>query len=339
MAIHKRGRQSFVPPIQPIITTWASVAGKKESEGPLKSYYDLKFDDNHIGEQTWEQAEKKMQQLALKTLLEKADISNDQIDLVFSGDLLNQCIGSSFTLRNQNIPHLGLYGACSTMAESLLLASLVVGGGYADRVVAMTSSHFASSERQYRFPLAYGGQRPPFTQWTVTGAGAALVCGEGAGPKIDGCTVGTVTDLGITDANNMGAAMAPAAYQTIRAHFDDFGRSPDDFDLIVTGDLGQLGKDILLELAKHDGVYLGGKLTDCGTLVFDNTTQDVHSGGSGCGCSAITLCGYLLGQLSTGKLKKILFCGTGALLSPTSTQQGLPIPGVCHAVSIVGGRS
>lgn len=339
MAIHKRGRQSFVPPIQPIITTWASVAGKKESEGPLKSYYDLKFDDNHIGEQTWEQAEKKMQQLALKTLLEKADIPNDQIDLVFSGDLLNQCIGSSFTLRNQNIPHLGLYGACSTMAESLLLASLVVGGSYADRVVAMTSSHFASSERQYRFPLAYGGQRPPFTQWTVTGAGAALVCGEGAGPKIDGCTVGTVTDLGITDANNMGAAMAPAAYQTIRAHFDDFGRSPADFDLIVTGDLGQLGKDILLELAKHDGVYLGGKLTDCGTLVFDNTTQDVHSGGSGCGCSAITLCGYLLGQLSTGKLKKILFCGTGALLSPTSTQQGLPIPGVCHAVSIVGGRS
>ena len=339
MAIHKRGRQSFVPPIQPIITTWASVAGKKESEGPLKSYYDLKFDDNHIGEQTWEQAEKKMQQLALKTLLEKADISNDQIDLVFSGDLLNQCIGSSFTLRNQNIPHLGLYGACSTMAESLLLASLVVGGSYADRVVAMTSSHFASSERQYRFPLAYGGQRPPFTQWTVTGAGAALVCGEGAGPMIDGCTVGTVTDLGITDANNMGAAMAPAAYQTIRAHFDDFGRSPDDFDLIVTGDLGQLGKDILLELAKHDGVYLGGKLTDCGTLVFDNTTQDVHSGGSGCGCSAITLCGYLLGQLSTGKLKKILFCGTGALLSPTSTQQGLPIPGVCHAISIVGGRS
>ena len=339
MAIHKRGRQSFVPPIQPIITTWASVAGKKESEGPLKSYYDLKFDDNHIGEQTWEQAEKKMQQLALKTLLEKADIPNDQIDLVFSGDLLNQCIGSSFTLRNQNIPHLGLYGACSTMAESLLLASLVVGGSYADRVGAMTSSHFASSERQYRFPLAYGGQRPPFTQWTVTGAGAALVCGEGAGPKIDGCTVGTVTDLGITDANNMGAAMAPAAYQTIRAHFDDFGRSPADFDLIVTGDLGQLGKDILLELAKHDGVYLGGKLTDCGTLVFDNTTQDVHSGGSGCGCSAITLCGYLLGQLSTGKLKKILFCGTGALLSPTSTQQGLPIPGVCHAVSIVGGRS
>ena len=339
MAIHKRGRQSFVPPIQPIITTWASVAGKKESEGPLKSYYDLKFDDNHIGEQTWEQAEKKMQQLALKTLLEKADIPNDQIDLVFSGDLLNQCIGSSFTLRNQNIPHLGLYGACSTMAESLLLASLGGGGSYADRVGAMTSSHFASSERQYRFPLAYGGQRPPFTQWTVTGAGAALVCGEGAGPKIDGCTVGTVTDLGITDANNMGAAMAPAAYQTIRAHFDDFGRSPADFDLIVTGDLGQLGKDILLELAKHDGVYLGGKLTDCGTLVFDNTTQDVHSGGSGCGCSAITLCGYLLGQLSTGKLKKILFCGTGALLSPTSTQQGLPIPGVCHAVSIVGGRS
>jgi stage V sporulation protein AD len=201
----------------------------------------------------------------------------------------------------------------------------------------MTSSHFASSERQYRFPLGYGGQRTPTSQWTVTGSGAALVCSTGKGPVIESCTIGTVSDLGITDANNMGAAMAPAAYSTIRAHFDDLQTGPEDFDLIVTGDLGQLGKEILLELARRDGICLGGKLTDCGTLVFDNTTQDVHAGGSGCGCSAITLCGYLLGKLKTGKLKKILFCGTGALLSPTSTQQGLPIPGVCHAVCIQGG--
>lgn len=338
MADNKRGKQSFVPPIQPVLTAWASIAGKKESEGPLKTYFDKTYTDNHFGERTWELAEKKLQQIALQTLAEKAGISKSQFDLVLSGDLLNQCIGSSFTLRNQNIPHLGLYGACSTMAESLLLSTLIVGGGYADRVVAMTSSHFASSERQYRFPLAYGGQRPPSAQWTVTGSGAALVCSGGIGPRIDACTAGSVTDLGITDANNMGAAMAPAAYQTIRAHFDDMGKGPEDFDLIVTGDLGQLGKEVLLELAKRDGVYLGGKITDCGTLVFDNTVQDVHSGGSGCGCSAITLCSYLLGQLNAGKLRKILFCGTGALLSPTSTQQGLPIPGVCHAVSITSGR-
>lgn len=337
MADNKRGKQSFVPPIQPVLTAWASIAGKKESEGPLKTYFDKTFTDNHFGERTWELAEKKLQQIALQTLAEKAGIPKSQFDLVLSGDLLNQCIGSSFTLRNQDIPHLGLYGACSTMAESLLLSTLIVGGGYADRVVAMTSSHFASSERQYRFPLAYGGQRPPSAQWTVTGSGAALVCSGGIGPRIDACTAGTVTDLGITDANNMGAAMAPAAYQTIRAHFDDMGKGPEDFDLIVTGDLGQLGKEILLSMAQKDGLEIGGKLTDCGTMVYDVLKQDVHAGGSGCGCSAITLCGYLLDQIQNGKLKKILFCGTGALLSPTSTQQGLPIPGICHAVCIEGG--
>ena len=225
------------------------------------------------------------------------------------------------------------------MAESLLMASMAVGGGFADTVAAMTSSHFASSERQYRFPLGYGGQRTPTAQWTVTGSGAALVCSQGQGPKITACTVGTVTDLGIKDANNMGAAMAPSAYATIRAHFDDLHTDPSDFDLIVTGDLGQVGMDVLLELARRDGLSLGGKLTDCGTLVFDAQKQDVHAGGSGCGCSAITLCGHLLGKLNSGKLKKILFCGTGALLSPTSTQQGQPIPGVCQAVCITGGKS
>lgn len=334
----KRGRQSFILDDPPIITAWANVAGKKESEGPLAHTYDIKCRDAYFGQKTWEQAEKHMQQMALRKLAEKAKMAQSEFDLVFSGDLLNQCIGSSFTLRNSGIPHIGLYGACSTMSESLLMAAMAVGGGFADKVVAMTSSHFASSERQYRFPLGYGGQRTPTSQWTVTGSGAALVCSSGSGPRITACTVGTVRDLGIKDANNMGAAMAPAAYDTIKAHFEDMKADATDFDLIVTGDLGQLGKEMLLELARKDGVSLGGKLTDCGTLVFDNTKQDVHAGGSGCGCSAITLCGYLLDKLNRGKLKKLLFCGTGALLSPTSTQQGLPIPGVCHAVCITGGR-
>jgi len=322
---------------KPVITHWASVAGKKESQGPLARSFDLTGEDPFWGQKTWEQGERKLQQIALDTLAKKAQLEKTEFDLVLSGDLLNQCISSSFALRSTTIPHLGLYGACSTMAESLLLASMMVCGGFADKAVAMTSSHFASSERQYRFPLGYGGQRTPTSQWTVTGCGAALVCRTGKGPLIDACTVGTVTDLGITDANNMGAAMAPAALATIKAHFEDLGRKPEDYDLIVTGDLGQVGKEALLALARQDGLSLGGKLDDCGTMIFDREKQDVHAGGSGCGCSAVTLCGHLLNQLQSKKLKKILFCGTGALLSPTSVQQGLPIPGVCHAVSIEGG--
>lgn len=338
MAKYKQGRQSFALETPAVITAWASIAGKKEVEGPLSHTFDIKCRDTYFGQKSWELAEKQMQEQVLKKLIAKAGINQSDIGLVFSGDLLNQCIGSSFSLRNSGIPHLGLYGACSTMAESLLLASMAVAGGFSDHVVAMTSSHFASSERQYRFPLGYGGQRTPTSQWTVTGSGAALVCSQGTGPKITACTIGTVTDFGIKDANNMGAAMAPSAYRTLRAHFDDLHCSPTDFDLIVTGDLGQIGKELLMELASWDGISLGGKITDCGTLIFDNTTQDVHAGGSGCGCSAITLCGYLLEQLKSGKLNKLLFCGTGALLSPTSTQQGLSIPGVSHAVSITGGR-
>lgn len=336
MATNKRGKQSFLLPEMPVITAWASVAGKKESEGPLSHYFDMTSQDTYFSQKTWEQAEGHMQKCALDILLKKSGCSKQQVGLALSGDLLNQCIGSSFSLRNSGIPHLGLYGACSTMAESLLIASMAVTGGFSDKVVAMTSSHFASSERQYRFPLGYGGQRTPTAQWTVTGAGAALVCTAGKGPRIQSCTIGTVMDLGIKDANNMGAAMAPAAYATIKTHMEDLGIQPDYYDLIVTGDLGQLGKDVLLDLSKRDGLSLGGKLADCGTLVFDQTTQDVHSGGSGCGCSAITLCGYLLDQLNSKKIKRLLFCGTGALLSPTSTQQGLPIPGVCHAVAIIG---
>lgn len=330
------GKQSFVFESPPVIAHWASIAGKKEKEGPLGKYFDHTHNDTYFGQKTWELGEKRMQQLALQTLAKKAGMRLNDFEVVFSGDLLNQCIGSSYTLRNTGIPHLGLYGACSTMAESLLMASMAVGGGFRNHAVAMTSSLFASSERQYRFPLGYGGQRTPTSQWTVTGAGAVMVCKEGKGPKISACTIGTVTDLGIKDANNMGAAMAPAAIATIRTHFEDLHTSADDYDLIITGDLGQLGKEILLGMLQKEGINIGGKIADCGTLIFDQMKQDVHSGGSGCGCSAIVLCAYLLRQIQEKKLHKILFCGTGALLSPTSTQQGLPIPGVCHAICIEG---
>lgn len=333
----KQGKQSFRFQDSPVITAWASVAGKKEAEGPLGHSFDITSQDAYFGQRSWELGEKQMQHLALEKLLEKAGIEKEQLDVIFSGDLLNQCIGSSFTLRNTGIPHIGLYGACSTMAESLMLSAMTVGGGFFEHAVAMTSSHFAGSERQYRFPLGYGGQRTPTAQWTVTGAGAVLVSSQGKGPKIESCTVGTVLDLGIKDANNMGAAMAPAALATIRAHFSDLNAKVEDFDRIITGDLGQLGKEALLALARKEGISLGGRLDDCGTMIFDRQTQDVHSGGSGCGCSAVTLCGSLLEDIRKGKLKKILFCGTGALLSPTSTQQGLPIPGVCHAICITGG--
>ena len=331
------GKRSFILGNPPSITSWASIVGKMESQGPLSAYFDVRGNDAYFGQKTWEQAEKRMQQMALETLSQKSGMSMSDFEVVLSGDLLNQCIGSSFSLRNTGIGHIGLYGACSTMAESLLVASMVVGGGFRDRAVAMTSSHFASSERQYRFPLGYGGQRTPTSQWTVTGAGAAMVCKSGNGPKIQACTIGTVTDLGIKDANNMGCAMAPAAFETIQTHFDDLHTSPEEYDLIVTGDLGQIGLEMLLSISRNKGLSLGGKLADCGTMIFDVLKQDVHAGGSGCGCSAVTLCGYLLDKLANKKLKKILFCGTGALLSPTSTQQGLPIPGVCHALTIIGG--
>lgn len=338
MANNQKGKHSFTLSDPPVITAWASVAGKMEAEGPLGSCFDITSEDAYFGQKTWEQGERKMQQIVLETLANKIGKDTKDLGIVLSGDLLNQCIGSSFPLRNMDIPHLGLYGACSTMAESLLIASMVVGGGFFEHAVAMTSSHFASSERQYRFPLNYGGQRPPTSQWTVTGSGAALLSRTGNGPRITGCTIGTVTDLGIKDANNMGPAMAPAAVHTILTHFDDFSVDADAYDLIVTGDLGQLGKEVLIQLFSQKGVSIGGKITDCGTLIFDSVKQDVHCGGSGCGCSAVTLCSYLLNQIHEGKLKKILFCGTGALLSPTSTQQGLPIPGVCHAVVIEGGQ-
>ena len=325
-------RQSVLFDAPPSICGYGSVAGKKESAGPLGQYFDLTSDDTTFGEKTWEQAETKMQQLALQRALDRAELTKDELDAAFCGDLLNQCIGSSFCLRGTGIPALGLYGACSTMAQSLLLAAMAVSGGFVRCAAALTSSHFASSERQYRFPLNYGGQRPPSAQWTVTGSGCVLLRRSGAGPYVRGCTVGAIEDRGICDANNMGAAMAPAAISTLQAHFRELGRSPADYDLIVTGDLGSIGRKIVAQQMRQDGIDLGSRYADCGELIFDAGRQDVHAGGSGCGCSAVVLCGYLLRQMEQGKLHNLLFCGTGALLSPVSTGQGLPIPGICHAV-------
>ena len=338
MQFHKR-RQSIIFEQQPAILSSAAIGGKKESEGPLASYFDRLNTDTKFGQKSWEKAESKMQELALDTARRKIELQYGDIDVLFGGDLLNQCIGSAFALRPTGIPYVGLYGACSTMAESLFLAAAAVNAGYARRAAALTSSHFASAERQYRFPLGYGGQRTPTAQWTVTGAGCCIV-GQNAphGPFVRAATVGAVTDWGIRDASNMGAAMAPAAYATLRAHFDDLGCAPEDYDLIVTGDLGQLGKQIVTDLFARDGVNLGGVYNDCGTLIYDLQTQDVHAGGSGCGCSASVLCGYLLSQLTQGKLKNLLFCATGALMSPTSTWQGETIPAICHAVAISAER-
>ena len=339
MTTQHRGRQSICFASPPSIKAAASVVGKKEGEGPLKTYFDLVSQDTKFAQSSWEKAENQMQKLALQTVLKKASLTNQDLDVIFSGDLLNQCIGSNFSLRGTGIPALGLYGACSTMAESLLMASAAISGGYAACAAALTSSHFASSERQYRFPLGYGSQRTPTAQWTVTGSGAIVLQAEGRGPYITGATVGTIVDKGIKDANNMGAAMAPAAYETIRAHFDDFSLAPEDYDLIVTGDLGKLGKELVIELFRRDGVSIASRYDDCGTMIYDLEKQDVHCGGSGCGCSAVVLCGFLLRQMALRKLNRVLFCGTGALLSPVSTQQGESVPSVCHAVSIRSERS
>ena len=339
MESNHRGRRSIVFPHPPAILAYASVAGKKEAQGPLRTSFDLTSDDTSFGQKTWEKAETQMQKQALRIALNKAKLEESALDAAFLGDLLNQCIGSTFSLRNSEVPAFGLYGACSTMAESLLLAGMAVSGGFCRRALAMTSSHFASSERQYRFPLGYGGQRTPTAQWTVTGAGAVILGVEGAGPFLRNATIGTIVDAGIKDANNMGAAMAPAAFETLRAHFDDLHRAPEDYDLIVTGDLGKLGSELVRELFSHEGVRLKERYQDCGVLIFDTEKQDVHCGGSGCGCSASVLCGYLLNKLRSGEIKNLLFCGTGALLSPLSTQQGESIPAVCHAVAISTERS
>lgn len=328
------GTQTILFENSPAILSHASVAGKKEGRGPLRDEFDFVADDNRLKQQTWEKAESKFQELVLDAARRKLGENYKDMDILFAGDLLNQCIGSAFAVRDTKIPFLGLYGACSTMAESLLLAAAAVNAGYAEQATALTSSHFASAERQYRFPLGYGGQRTPTAQWTVTGAGCCIIGTGEKKPVIDCATIGHIEDLGIKDVNNMGAAMAPAAVSTLETHFSDTGRTPADYDLIVTGDLGLLGKTIVEEQMAKDGIDMTQNYNDCGVMIFDCDRQDVHAGGSGCGCSASVLCGHLLNRMERGEIRRLLFCATGALLSPVSSWQGESIPGICHAVSI-----
>lgn len=328
------GKQTYCLSHPPVIIGHANAVGKKEGEGPLKAEFDIIGSDNSFGRPSWEKAERKMQKLALNKAMEKARILPENLDLIFAGDLLNQCISSGYNARDFAIPFFGLYGACSTMSESLALASMTLDGGFGERAAAIASSHFCSAERQYRTPLEYGGQRPPTAQWTATAAGAVILSTHGKGPHITHVTAGKVMDKGINDANNMGAAMTWAAYDTISTHLKETGRSSSYYDLIVTGDLGKLGRTLLIELMKKDGIDLSAHYNDCGCLLFDLDHQDVHSGASGCGCSASVLTGYLLNRMDRGELKRLLFCATGALHSPTALGQGESIPGICHAVAI-----
>ena len=324
------GRQTVAFMNPPSIAAGSCVVGQKEGEGPLRKWFDYISDDSYFGQSSWEKAESVMLSKCFALCCDKARIPPSDIQYLFAGDLLNQCAGSTFAARDLPIPYFGVYGACSTMAESLSLAAMTIDGGYADTVCAMTSSHFCSAERQFRLPLEYGGQRTPTSQWTVTGAGAVLLGGGERGIRITAATIGSIVDRGICDANNMGAAMAPAAFATLRAHFDDLHCTPEDYDRIVTGDLGKLGSELLHGLLEKDGIR--ADVQDCGVMIFDAQRQDVHCGGSGCGCSASVLCGPLLSRMERGELRRLLFCGTGALLSPLSTQQGESIPAVCHAV-------
>ena len=321
---------------KPVIIGYAAAVGKMESEGPLGKYFDKVYTDEFCGEKTFEKAETHLQKSAITTALKKANLSKSDIHCAFAGDLLNQCIGSSFGMRDLEFPFSGLYGACSTMALSLALSGILVDSGAADNVVAAASSHFCSAERQYRYPLEYGGQRSQAAQWTVTGAGCAIVSKDQASknnPRIEKVIIGAVRDLNITDPNNMGAAMAPAAAQTIARFLTDTKTKPSDYDLILTGDLGSTGSRLLIELLKSENnIDISRVHNDCGNMIFDFEKQDVHSGGSGCGCSASVVCSYILDSISSRKLNRVLFVGTGALLSPTSSLQKESTPGIAHGV-------
>lgn len=330
----KLGRQTAELESRPCAAASAAVVGKREGEGPLGACFDCVCADSYFGERSWEAAESHMIRHAFTLACNKAGVAADALDVIISGDLLNQCVSSAFAMKDSGSPYFGVYGACSTMAEALALAGMLTDGGYARTACAVTGSHFCTAERQYRFPLEYGGQRPPTSQWTVTGAGAAIVTARGRGARLTHVTAGRIVDTGIDDANNMGAAMAPAAYDTLRAHFADTGRTPEYYDAIFTGDLGALGHDILQSLFAADGVTLGARYMDCGVLIYDLRTQDVHAGGSGCGCSASVLCAHILPAMRRGVWKRVLFAATGALMSQTSAQQGRSIPGVCHAVAL-----
>ena len=325
------GKQTLYLPSAPAVEGFAAVVGKKEGEGPLAKRFDFISEDSYFGQASWEKAESHMLRQCFELACDKAKLPPSELDYILAGDLLNQCVSSAFAMRQSNLPYLGLYGACSTMAEGLGLGALLLDGGFARHVCALTGSHFCTAERQYRFPLEYGGQRTPSSQWTVTGAGA-VVLGTRGKVHITHVTHGKIVDAGIKDPNSMGSAMAPAAYDTLRAHFRDTGRGPEDYDAIFTGDLGALGHDILQALFRADGVDLGPRYMDCGVLIYDLAAQEVNAGGSGCGCCASVLGGHILQAMEDGVWGRVLFAATGALMSPTSAQQGESIPGICHVL-------
>ena len=329
--IKRIGNQTLALSDAPAVEGYAAVVGKKEGDGPLGKRFDLISEDSYFGEGSWEKAESHMLRQCFSLACDKAKLPPSELQYILAGDLLNQCVSSAFAMRESKTPYLGLYGACSTMAEGLSLGALLVEGGAASHVCALTGSHFCTAERQYRFPLEYGGQRTPSSQWTVTGAGA-VVLGKSGRIRVTHVTHGRIIDAGIKDPNSMGSAMAPAAFDTLRAHFRDTRRSPEDYGAIFTGDLGALGHDILQALFKADGVELGPRYMDCGVLIYDLATQEVNAGGSGCGCCASVLAGHILQAMEDGVWERVLFAATGALMSPTSSQQGESIPGICHAV-------
>ena len=330
----KVGNQSYMLENKVNIAATASIVGPKEKAGPLHQYFDQCLEDEFWGEKSWESAESKIIKETVNMAISKSGLPSKNIDFCFAGDLLNQCIASSFGLRETNIPFIGLFGACSTFVESMIVASSFIDGGFATNAICAASSHFCSAEKQFRFPLELGNQRPPSSQWTVTGSGAAIITKTGTGPFITSFTPGKIVDLGINDANNMGAAMAGAAEDTLIRHFKDTGRNPSFYDAIFTGDLGHIGKDILIDLASSKGYNIRSNYNDCGVLIFDKQKQDTHSGGSGCGCVASVFSGYIYKQLQEKKYRKILLIATGALMNSTSSQQGESIPGIAHAVSI-----
>lgn len=337
MAVHI-GSQSIKMNLPAVITATAATVGTKEGEGPLKDYFDVILEDNLAGQDSWEKAESEIAKQNISLAIKKAGLKNEDIDYIVTGDLLNQCCGSTYGIRDMGIPYFGIFGACSTMGEAMSLGALLVDGGGAKRVVAAASSHFCSAEKQFRFPLELGTQRPQTSTWTVTGDGAAVLERQGKGPVITGITTGKIVDMGVTDANNMGAAMAPAAAALIESHLKDFGISPDYYDMIATGDLGYVGKSLVCDMLEEKGIRLGSNYIDCGIEIFDKDKQDTHSGGSGCACSAVTFAGMIYTKLMSGQLKRVLFVPTGALMSPTSIGQGESIAGIAHGVVIESER-
>lgn len=318
----------------PVIINSAAIGGTNEGKGPISSYFDEILEDDRWDCKSWEQAESKIQRQTALKVLNKANLKTADIDYLFAGDLMNQCVATHYGVRDLNIPFFGLYGACSTMVESLSLGAMTISAEYANRVLCMTSSHFCSAEKQFRNPLEYGGQRPPSAQWTVTGAGAAILASEGNGPKITYVTTGKIVDNGINDANNMGAAMAPAALDTLTGHFRDTGFRPEDYDLILTGDLGIIGSEMLCEMALMEGYDILELHDDCGKIIYDIEGQDKHSGASGCGCCATVFCGYIMEKLRKKEFDRILLMATGALMNTSMLQQGESIPSIAHAVTI-----